>query len=130
METTASEKRRFARLDIALTVSYRVVDQGGEMSELAEAMSSDISAGGIRLMTPSKLSNGAKLELEVLLGEEENPIHVAGEVVWQEQISSSSFETGVSLMHMADRDKSRFLNFIFEQMSDLVGLQKGPETAN
>ncbi len=126
MATTSSQNRRkYARLDIALTVGYAVEDVSGEISEYAEAISSDISAGGLRLMTPSALEIGSRLDLEIFLGDEpENKVHAKGEVMWQNKISNTSFETGIFMSHMDLEDKKKLLGFVFDQMSRLVGFQK------
>lgn len=127
MTQAAAERRKYARLDIALTVSYAIEDIAGRISEHAEATSSDISAGGLRLMTPGPLTNGTKLDLEVFLGEAvEQKIHAKGEVVWQNKISPTSFETGVVIQHMETDDKKKLLHFVFDQMSRLVGLGSAP----
>ena len=116
-------RRRFARLDIALSVSYAVEGAGGETSEYAEAVSSDISAGGLRLMTPAPLENGTCLDLEIFIGEgETSPVKAKGEVVWQNKISSTSFETGVVINQMDNDAKKRFMAFVFDQMSKFVGI--------
>ena len=113
-------RRKFARLDLALTVSYRVTDEPSQ-DEFSEVVSSDISLGGIRLMTPAPLKRGAKLELEIVLPEdEENPLRADGEVVWQNKIATASFETGVVIKGMGSTDKKRFMEFVFDQMSKIV----------
>lgn len=122
----AFEKRRHARLDIALSVSYSVKHANGEMSELADALSSDISATGLRLMTPTSLKPGDEIELEIsIIGDDDeltDPIMAVGEVVWQNEISETSFETGTVIKHMEDEDKSRFMGFVFDQMSRFIGI--------
>ena len=122
MQGTGSERRKFARLDLALTVSYRIAGQSGEQPvNPREAVSSDVSLGGLRLMTPTVLENGTLLDLEILLGEDEsNPIHADGEVVWQSKISNTSFETGVMIKGMPEADKKRFMEFVFDQMAKVV----------
>ncbi|MBI4125508.1 MAG: PilZ domain-containing protein [Deltaproteobacteria bacterium] len=116
-------RRKYARLDIALTVSYAVEHSGGKLSEYAEATSSDISAGGLRLMTPTALTSGTKLDLEIYLGDDvEKKINAKGEVVWQNKISPTSFETGVLINQMDNDSKKRFMEFVFDQMSRVVGL--------
>ncbi|MBI5300348.1 MAG: PilZ domain-containing protein [Deltaproteobacteria bacterium] len=118
-------RRKYARLDIALTVSYAIESASGELSEYAEAVSSDISAGGLRLMTPTALTPGSILDLEVFLGSDpESRIKAKGEVVWQNQISPTSFETGVLIQHMDNDAKKKFMEFVFDQMSRFVGLTK------
>jgi c-di-GMP-binding flagellar brake protein YcgR len=122
MNTQGSERRKYARLDLALTMSYRVIGQVEvPPADPREALSSDVSLGGIRLMTPAPLANGTMLALEILLGEEEtNPIRAEGEVMWQQKISSTSFETGVMIKGMGMADRSRFMQFVFDQMAKMV----------
>lgn len=126
-ESRASSKdqRRHARLDIALAVNYAIDQAGGEASEMAETLSSDISASGLRLMTVAPLENGSILNLEITLPEEwpdaGDPIKAQGEVVWQNKISDFSYETGTVIKHMEERDKKRLMSFVFDQMSRLVG---------
>lgn len=121
-EVSRSEKRKYARLDIALSVSYAVRDSRSEISELAEALSSDISATGIRLMTPKPVRPGSLIDLEISIdGKETKPIYAKGEVVWQNRISKNSFETGAVIKHMEEIDKQRFMGFVFDQMSRVVG---------
>ncbi len=117
------ERRKHARLDIALSVSYTVKDSSGEITEIAEAMSSDISATGIRLMTPTPLENGDTLDLEITIeGKDGDPVCASCEVVWQQQISDHSYEVGAIIRHIEEDDKRRFLEFVFNQMSQLVGM--------
>ncbi|OGQ04724.1 MAG: hypothetical protein A2W61_00300 [Deltaproteobacteria bacterium RIFCSPLOWO2_01_44_7] len=124
---SSQNRRKYARLDIALTVSYAVEGVGGTLSEYAEAVSSDISAGGLRLMAPTPLENGSKLDLEIFLGDDPQlKLHAKGEVVWQNKISSTSFETGIIIQDMSVDDKKRFLAFVFDQMNRFVGFQKTP----
>jgi c-di-GMP-binding flagellar brake protein YcgR len=121
MEKSGSERRKFARLDLALSVSYRVSGQVGQPVDLREAISSDISLGGLRLMTPTVLENGTLLDLEIYLGEEgEITVGATGEVMWQNKMSSTSYETGVMIKGMPNDDKSRFMEFVFDQMAKVV----------
>jgi len=116
-----AERRKFARLDLALTVSYAVLDPTGQPVDPREALSTDISAGGLRLMTPSPLENGAMLDLNIFLAEDEdNPVRAKGEVIWQSKLSNTSFETGVLIKDMPETDKKRFMSFVFDQLAKVV----------
>ncbi|MBI2342919.1 MAG: PilZ domain-containing protein [Deltaproteobacteria bacterium] len=122
MTLPASEKRKFARLDLALSVSYVPLGAHQPPQDPREALSSDISQGGLRLMTPTALPVGTELELQITLeGNEHAPIVATGEVVWQNKLSPTSFETGVTIQTMPTADRSRFMQFVFDQMSKLVG---------
>jgi len=122
MVEKGAERRKFARLDLALTVSYKVAGEKGEVpADPREAISSDVSLGGLRLMTPAALANGTLLDLEIVLGDDESsPIKASGEVMWQNKISGTSFETGVMIKGMPNDDKSRFMQFVFDQMTKVV----------
>lgn len=122
MGAERTERRKFARLDLALTVSYKVMGQSSAHSlDPREAFASDISLGGLRLMTPTRLVNGTLLDLEILLGEEAtDPINAEGEVVWQNRLSETSYETGVQIKGMPAIDKKRFMEFVFDQMAKVV----------
>lgn len=121
MEGMGADRRKYARLDLALTVSYKVAGQAeGNPVDPREAISSDVSLGGLRLMAPTELRNGTMLDLEILLGEEEKPISAEGEVMWQNKISDTSYETGVMIRNMPDADKSEFMKFVFDQMAKVV----------
>jgi c-di-GMP-binding flagellar brake protein YcgR len=117
-----SDRRKFARLDLALTVSYKVAGQAaGKPIDPREAISSDISLGGLRLMAPTRLENGTLLDIEIILGEnEDNPIKASAEVVWQNKISETSYETGVMIKDMPSADKSEFMKFVFDQMAKVI----------
>ncbi len=118
---TNADRRKYARLDLALTVSYAVLDPAGQPLDPREALSSDISAGGLRLMTPTPLAVGSQLDLNIFLADdEEHPLKATGEVMWQSKISNTSFETGVMIHGMPNDDKKRFMSFVFDQLSKVV----------
>ena len=117
-----SERRRYARLDLALTVSYAAIDQAGIVEkDPLRAMTADISSGGLRLMTPAPVAPGTKLDLGIFLGEDKKAIKAWGEVIWQRKLSSVSYETGVEIHGVEVGDRQRFMSFIFDQISHIVG---------
>lgn len=121
MTTDGINRRKYARLDLALAVSYAPLDSSGVPTDPREALSSDLSAGGLRLMMPTESHMGAQLDLMIYLeGNDENPVKATGEVLWQNKISSTSFETGVAIRSMPDPDKRRFMEFVFDQMTKVV----------
>lgn len=121
MEKRSGERRKHARLDLALSVSYTIIGKAANIyADPREALSEDVSMGGLRLMTPSSIENGTMLELEIIIGEDSGPISAEGEVVWQNKISDTSFETGVMIKSMLSTDKRRFMEFVFDQMSKIT----------
>ncbi len=49
-----------------------------------------------------------------------------GKVVWQNKIADTSYETGTIIKYVNESDKQRFMNFVFEQMSRLMGVSSNP----
>lgn len=120
MAPQGADRRKFARLDLALSVGYQVIGRSGGVTNPADAVSQDISLGGLRLMTPTPLENGTQLELQIQLSETELPITASAEVVWQTKLSTTSYETGVLIKGMPHTDRSRFMAFVFDQMAKVV----------
>lgn len=116
-----ANRRKYARLDLALTVSYAPLDSAGEPTDPREALSSDLSAGGLRLMMPTASLVGSMLDLMIYLeGHDDEPVKATGEVLWQNKISPTSFESGVAIRSMPDADKRKFMEFVFDQMTKVV----------
>ena len=114
-------RRKYARLDLALTVGYKVIGQVGQQpANPADAISQDVSLGGLRLMTPTSLENGTELELDINLSDSDPPIKATGEVMWQTKLSNTSYETGVLIKGMPPEDRGRFMSFVFDQMTKVV----------
>ena len=111
------ERRKFARLDLALTVGYRVVGSVPQPEDPTETISADVSLGGLRLMSPTPLKTGTQLELDIQLAENDPSIKAEAEVMWQSKISNTSYETGVLIKGMPEKDRSRFMSFVFDQMA-------------
>lgn len=121
MPPDPKERRKYARLDLALTVAYRVIGQTGQQpANPADAISQDVSLGGLRLMTPTALPNGTEVELDIHLADEQQPIKATGEIMWQTKLSGTSYETGVLIKGMPAEDRGRFMSFVFDQMSKMV----------
>lgn len=71
-------------------------------------------------MAPTALENGTQLELDIHVEDGVSPIKATAEVVWQTKISTTSYETGVLIKGMPEADRSRFMSFVFDQMSKVV----------
>jgi type IV pilus assembly protein PilZ len=70
------DKREHPRIPVSLRVVY--LNRG----ELARDLVTDLSPGGLYLRTTRPLEIGTEVDLEVLVTDEDLPIHVRGKVVW------------------------------------------------
>ena len=69
-------KRQHARIPVSLQVSY--LSKG----DLQKDLVINLSPGGLFVRTSKPLDPGTDIDLEVLIANEETPIHVRGKVVW------------------------------------------------
>lgn len=73
---TDDNKRAHDRISVALKVSY--LSKG----DLQKDLVTNLSPGGLFVRTSKPLDPGTDVDLEVLLADEDTPIHVRGKVVW------------------------------------------------
>ncbi len=71
-----STKRKHVRIPVALQVSYL------KRGDLQKDLVTNLSPGGLFVRTTQPLDIGTEVDLEVLIGNEETPIHVRGKVIW------------------------------------------------
>ena len=74
--TDDSNKRQHSRIPVSLQVSY--LSKG----DLQKDIVTNLSPGGLFVRTSKPLDPGTEVDLEVLIANEETPIHVRGKVVW------------------------------------------------
>ncbi len=75
-----SEKRKYLRVPLSVSVSYRVNHQTREEAYHVESV--NIGEGGIFVKTDLPLGIGTDVELEFSLPNAPEPIRVCGKVVW------------------------------------------------
>jgi uncharacterized protein (TIGR02266 family) len=76
MTDDAKGKRQHSRIPVAMQVSY--LSRGDLQKDLVV----NLSPGGLFVHTRKPLDIGTDVDLEVLIADEETPIHVRGKVVW------------------------------------------------
>jgi uncharacterized protein (TIGR02266 family) len=70
------DKRQHARIPVSLQVSY--LSKG----DLQRDLVINLSPGGLFVRTSKPLEIGTDVDLEVLIAEEEAPLHIRGKVTW------------------------------------------------
>lgn len=119
------EKRRFIRFDIALKVTYCIQK---EPKIERTGITSDMSVGGIRLLTEEKLETGSRVEFMIFIPEALNPAHFAGIVLWSNESGGSkkpSYISGIEFGPIEEDNKNTFLKFLCDLMYRKTGAIKG-----
>ena len=73
------DRRQHSRLPVNLKVAYR------SKGDLQKDLVTDLSPGGLFVLTSKPLPIGTDVDLEVSLEESDSPIHIRGKVIWLRQ---------------------------------------------
>lgn len=106
----ASEKRRFPRVAMASKVRYRVL--GSTPMEFLddEAISHNLSLGGLALGLKAGLAKDALVKLEVLEGEAKG-LRAYAEVAWTREDAA-----GLKFMGILEEDVERLNKLVLERL--------------
>ncbi|MCQ9208341.1 MAG: PilZ domain-containing protein [Omnitrophica bacterium] len=119
------EKRRYVRIDLATKVNFRIKGKDKKETSLvpASAISNNISVEGICFRSEQQLPPGTKLELQVVLPSEKEPLILSGKVKWSHPTQGTGedkgkFDVGVQLYIFGNSDENRYLRYVSERMME------------
>jgi len=107
------ERRQSPRVRLRLTTTFKLLRTG----KVLRALTKNVGAGGLCLITDELLEPGSPLELEVHLPDRPAPVRCVGEVVWSRPIESTArsyeqpAETGVKFTSIDPADRSSIMQF-------------------
>lgn len=112
------EKRRYPRFEIMMPATYSVVDQRDIKKP---CFAKNISAEGLCFESNEELKPGSYVNLEVDLGDKDNPVFIVGEIKWSIQAKNESskemrYSNGVKLLEVPMSDEGRFLKYYCDKM--------------
>ncbi|MBN2097866.1 MAG: PilZ domain-containing protein [Candidatus Omnitrophica bacterium] len=126
-EKKPEERRKYVRFNVQTKVNFQVVPEKKESapSTRVEGISKNISAEGICFSSEKKLTPGSKLELEIFLPNEPEPLLLMGEVKWseasgQQQTGKTLYDTGVQLFNIAPNDENRYVKYVVDKMMECL----------
>ena len=124
-EKQQEERRKYIRLNVANEVNFRVKDKetAGPLEAKASGISKDMSMEGICFSTDKQLEPGTKLDLEIMLPSESEPLILRGEVKWSRLLEARAnlkamFDTGVQLLVIQESDENRYLKYVNQKMME------------
>ena len=111
------QQRSFVRIELSLPVQVtRLVDDQSEEEPTIEAVTKDISGGGVQIATTHQWELGTKLLVTVHYPEI-GPITFKSEVVriQQPQPDRVLFWVGVKFLEVNEKDRGNIIKFIFKK---------------
>jgi len=117
------ERRRFIRLNSAISVNYKKLDSAAQEEEI---FSRNISEGGICLIVGDRLNEGDLLKLNISIPRHRTIINVNGRVVWIREIpvaaesGKKTFRAGIEFVGI-DRQAARQIEeYVHSSLFDVI----------
>ncbi len=114
MTNSASEKRRFPRLDSVHLVSYTQLDEDQNTVDMGICKSLDLSLGGVTIQTHRPFPVNALLEMVIAI--EEKLVKLKGRVIHIRKAGKGRHEMGVCFTEVDEKDRAGIQNF-FQKIS-------------
>lgn len=107
------ERRRSPRVTCVLPL--QIYSDGGP--KIIETLTKDLSATGLRCLSPTAQPPFSPVSLEITLGKGERPFSLQARVVWFEAVPNShQFYLGLAFDHLSETNTRRLSRYI-EQLS-------------
>ncbi|MCM8774490.1 MAG: PilZ domain-containing protein [Candidatus Omnitrophica bacterium] len=116
------ERRKFLRIEVAVNVVYSVI---GNEQLSGEAVTKNISEGGICLVVHNKIDLNSLLSLKIHLPDGKEPIQVTGKVVWKAEytfiiIQESRYDLGIQFLDISETDRNRIANYVVSYVNNYL----------
>lgn len=115
---TTQERRRESRIKEEDKVLIELLTNGQtpEDKSIVNALTKDISPGGVRIMTDVNLPAGTLLKLEIVLSQRRRRLRAAGIVRWARSVYGEDlFEMGIEFSQISPEDKMLLLEHTYRK---------------
>ena len=110
-----SERRGAPRLDCVLPL--QLYANANHDPKVIETLTKNLSAGGLRCLSPMTKGAASPVSLEMTLGQGERPLSLQAKIVWFERIPhGNQFYLGLAFENISDHDTRRLSRYL-EQIS-------------
>lgn len=119
------QRREFFRFDDVVSFRFRQVhslvpENNGDVPFI-KTYTTNLSGGGVNVLTGQRVENGRLVECELQLKQEE-PIRFFGRVVWSEVLGimeGHKYKTAICFKKIENRDREIVIGYIFNQQRKL-----------
>ncbi len=106
-----AERRRLPRLRTSIAVQFRNVLKPQE--SYSGSLSKDLSASGVRLITPHFLPKEARLVLLLFMPRDLKPLRIIARVVWMRRKPfNEAYECGIQFLEIDPEDRGAIAEFV------------------
>jgi c-di-GMP-binding flagellar brake protein YcgR len=114
----AREKRRDSRIDEEDKVLIELLTNGRPPADktIINALTKDVSPGGVRLLTDVLLPVNTLLKMEIVLSQRRRQVHAMGVVRWAHSMyEEEMFEIGIEFTQISPDDKMLLLEHTYKK---------------
>ena len=105
------ERRQQQRVYMTMSVQYRGIRQAN--NSVVNAISRDISTGGVRLLVNEFISVFTRLVLEIAVPSAPKPVRVVSKIAWvRKRPYGEQYEVGAQFVEMSEEDRRGVTDFI------------------
>ncbi len=108
-----AERRKYIRLDNGIKFSYKPKDG---KAAAKNAVTKNISPGGIRGMVDKNVKKGDRLELAIEIPNLKKPLPAIGKIIWIADEKAGKIDVGIKFEEIDMEMKNKFLEHICELM--------------
>jgi len=116
---TFVERRKHPRVDITNLLSFRCMDDSGNLTKEGRGKSVNISQGGILIETQTSFEWQNILQLSIDI--EDEPVSIRGRVVYCNSTNLGKFRTGIQFIEANEKIVS-FVERLLEKYIKLLGI--------
>jgi c-di-GMP-binding flagellar brake protein YcgR len=112
------ERRRESRINEEDKVVIELLTNGQTPEDMStiNALTKDISPGGVRIMSNLLLPAGTPLKMEIVLSQRRRRIHTMGVVRWARSVYEEElFEMGIEFSQISPEDKMLLLEHTYRK---------------
>jgi len=110
------DKRIFKRLEIKINVRYRMMT-GNQLGQEYLSIATNLSAGGLSLLTNQKFEKNSILRLSIELPDSKDPIECLSRIVrFNKSKDGSCYEAGVYFLDLSGKDRLKLEHFISKEL--------------
>lgn len=124
IEIKKIQQRSFVRIDTMLHVNFKIFDTNQDNSPPINAMTKDISGGGLRIIYKHSIKLGARLQISFNIPDI-GAVETLGEVMRVDKLDDERdlYGIGIKFLNMPESLRSKIIKFIFKKQ--LEYRQKG-----
>jgi hypothetical protein len=97
--------------------------------ETFDALTRDLSLGGVRVQADRPFEQGVELALTITLSKSRQIIRIRGRVRWVREVEPGLYEAGIEFLHQIPNSVMSLINHLFQKKAGApTAVLRGPET--